>query len=276
MHRSVKLLSLAVLFFSAEAVQAQQAPPSGQVYAVVDVMPRFYSADSTTKGLIGYLAHNTRYPVEALMDKATGRVYVSFVVNPEGQVEQAQVVKKSHWALNKEALRVVREMPRWEVPGRMKGQPVSVSFTVPVSFNMSIATPAQAQSIMAAQGQRRAAVLQQLSDAQTQLATPEASGTDTAPMFTADPLGAANYISRSVQYPLDARRARQEGVVLVDFVVNEEGKVADVRVAKGLFPSLDAEARRIIETMPSWQPATHEGKPVAMPFSGVPVTFHLR
>ena len=269
-------LGWAAALLSGGAAAAQPAVPAEPVYAVVDKMPRFYSTDSTTNSLIAYLGHNTRYPVDALIDKATGRVYVSFVVNPEGRVEQARVVKKGHWALNKEALRVVSEMPRWEVPGRMQGQPVSVSFTVPISFNMSIATPAQAQAIMAAQNQRRAAVEQRLTNAQAQLAEPAAASGDVGPVFTAEPLGAANYISRHVQYPLDARRARQEGVVLVAFVVNAEGAVTDVRVTKGLFPSLDAEALRVVSGMPPWQPGTHQGQPTAVPFSDVPVTFRLR
>ena len=133
---------------------------------------------------------------------------------------------------------------------------------------------------MAAQGQRRAAVQQQLTNAQAQLAAPAPAPTaaagDEGPVFTADPLGAANYISRNVQYPLDARRARQEGAVLMAFVVNAEGAVTDVRVTKGLFPSLDAEARRVIESMPPWRPGTRAGQPAAVPFSDVPVTFRLR
>ncbi|GAC1602303.1 MAG: energy transducer TonB [Hymenobacter sp.] len=255
---------------------AQPAAPAEPVYAVVDKMPRFYSTDSTTNSLIVYLGHNTRYPVDALIDKATGRVFVSFVVNKSGYVEQVKVVKGGHRALNKEALRVVSEMPRWEVPGRLQGQPVNVSFTVPITFNMSIATPAQARAIMTAQSQRRAAVQQQLTNAQTQLAQPAAPGGDVGPVFTADPLSAANYISRHVQYPLDAQRARREGVVLVAFVVSAEGAITDVRVTKGLFPSLDAEARRVVSSMPPWQPGTHEGKPTAVPFTDVPVTFRLR
>ena len=253
--------------------RAQSSATAEQVYTVVERMPRFKSADSTTVALVDYLTRNTRYPVGALQDKATGRVFVSFVVNKDGGVEQAKILKAGHPALNQEALRVVREMPRWEVTGQQLGKPVSVAFTVPITFNMRLATPADIQDM---QAKSRARVQKQLADAQTQLAVPGGATGDTGPVFVADPLGAANYISRQVQYPPDARRANKEGVVLVDFVVSADGKIADARIAKGVFPSLDSEALRVVESMPLWQPGTHGGQPVATPLSGIPVTFRLK
>ena len=274
-HCFLTIVAAVMLLSGSQLAQAQQQPASAEpVYAVVDKMPRFKSTDSTTVALLEYLSHNTRYPVGALQDQATGRLFVSFVVNKTGGIEQAKVVKPGHPALNTEALRVVNGMPRWEMPGQKAGQPVSVAFTVPITFNMRIATPADIQAM---QGKRRAAVQKQLDDAQAQLASAAAAtGHEAAAVFLADPLGAAHYIAQQLQYPLDARRAQQQGVVLVDFVIGSDGKVTDVRVAKGVFPSLDTEALRVVSGMPAWQPATREGQPVAMPLTGVPVTFRLK
>ena len=138
----------AVLFLAGPpVVHAQQPVPVEPVYTVVEKMPRFKSGDSSTVALVDYLVRNTRYPVGALQDKASGRVFVSFVVNKNGGVEQAKIVNGGHPALKREALRVVSEMPRWEVPGRQLGQPVSVAFTVPITFNMRMATSADIQGI---------------------------------------------------------------------------------------------------------------------------------
>ena len=63
---------------------------------------------------------------------------------------------------------------------------------------------------------------------------------------------------------------------MVAFVVNADGKVADARVTKSLFPSLDAEALRVVGSMPAWQPGTREGKPAAIPFVDVPVIFRMQ
>ncbi len=64
----------------------------------------------------------------------SGRVYVSFVLNREGRVTDAHVVRGPGYGLNEEALRLVWLMPAWE-PARSNGQPVRVACTVPISFN---------------------------------------------------------------------------------------------------------------------------------------------
>ena len=147
MKQFFRALGTAVLLSGAGVAQAQQSAPAEQVYVVVEQMPRFVSADSSTTALLKYLNSQLRYPVEALQAQAAGQVFVRFVVNKEGGVEQASVVKGNHKALDKEALRVVGEMPRWQVPGQQHGQPVSVALTVPITFRARMATPAEAQSI---------------------------------------------------------------------------------------------------------------------------------
>ena len=274
MKHFLALLLTAGLGCRAGGAQAQSTAPDATVYAVVEEMPRFKSADPGTHAMMEYLGSTTRYPAEALIAQATGRVYVSFVVNAEGTVEQAKIVKGRHRALDQEALRVVSAMPRWEVPGRQQGRPVSVAITVPISFNMRDATPTESREIMATQ--RQAAVQKRLSEAQDQLAPANAPEADAGPVFIADPLGVTNYLSRQVQYPLDALRARRQGTVLVSFSVTAEGQVADARVTHGLFPSLDAEALRVVVGMPKWQPGTHEGKPAVTPLNDVPVAFRLK
>lgn len=269
----LNMLAAGVMLSASQVARAQQqSSPAEPVYVVVDKMPRFKSTDSSSVSMLDYLSRSTRYPVGALQDRATGRVYVSFVVNKTGGVEQVKVVKKGHAELNKEALRVVSEMPRWEVPAQKAGQPVSIAFTVPITFNMRFATPADMQAM---QNERQAAVRKQIADAQTELSSP-ANAQQAAPVFLADPLGAVHYFSQQVQYPLDARRAKQQGVVLVDFLIGSDGKVTDVRVVKGLSPSLDSEALRVVSAMPAWQPATRAGQPVALPMTGVPVAFKLK
>ena len=276
MKQFFALLLTAGLGCGAGGAKAQSTALNAPVYAVAEEMPRFKSADVGTQAMMEYLTSTTRYPAEALIAQATGRVYVSFVVNAEGVVEQAKIVKGRHRALDREALRVVSAMPRWEVPGRQQGRPVSVAVTVPISFNMRDATPAESREIMAAQNQRQGAVQKRLNDVQAQLAQANAPGGDKGPVFSADPLGAANYLSRQVQYPLDAVREKRQGTVLVSFTVTAEGQVTNARVTRGLLPSLDAEALRVVGGMPKWEPGIHEGKPCDTSLSDVPVAFRLK
>lgn len=70
---------------------------------------------------------------EAIENKIQGRVIVQFVVNKDGSISGAKVVRSVDPDLDKEALRVINSMPKWK-PGMQKGEPVSVKFTVPIVF----------------------------------------------------------------------------------------------------------------------------------------------
>ena len=74
-----------------------------------------------------------KYPTKAIENKIQGRVIVQFVVNKDGSISGAKVVRSVDPDLDKEALRVINSMPKWK-PGMQKGEPVSVKFTVPIVF----------------------------------------------------------------------------------------------------------------------------------------------
>ncbi len=82
-----------------------------------------------------YIMTNLKYPVQAMERKISGRVYVQFVIDKEGLIKNVKIIKGAHKLLNKEAIRVVKDMPRWE-PALINDEPVNVSYTVPVTFEM--------------------------------------------------------------------------------------------------------------------------------------------
>lgn len=106
---------------------------SNSVYDVVEQMPSFPGGIS---GLRTYLNQNIRYPAEAQEICVQGRVVVSFVVEKDGHISDVTVVRSVEPSLDKEAIRVVRNMPRW-TPGKQGGEPVRVRYNVPVSFRLN-------------------------------------------------------------------------------------------------------------------------------------------
>ena len=101
------------------------------VYINPEVRPQFVGGD---KAFAEYLSKSIRYPKEALQRRVSGRVFVNFVLNAQGKVQDAHVVRGPGSGLNDEALRLVWLMPDWE-PARVNGQPVRVACTVPISFS---------------------------------------------------------------------------------------------------------------------------------------------
>lgn len=109
-------------------------PSNENVYVVVEEMPVFDNDE--TKEFIKfrqYLAKNLRYPEEAAKKGIDGRVFVSFVVDSDGNVTKVKVVRGVEPALDNEAVRVIQSSPKWK-PGKQKGENVNVSFTFPIIF----------------------------------------------------------------------------------------------------------------------------------------------
>ena len=118
------------------AVPVSVAPPTDgteadAAFAVVDELPEFPT--DGLAGLMRYLTAHLRYPQAAWSRHIGGTVLCQFVVEADGRIADVQVLQGVHPLLDNEALRVLAGMPRWK-PGKRKGQPVRVLYTLPVAF----------------------------------------------------------------------------------------------------------------------------------------------
>ena len=113
----------------------QQLPDGDdKVYQVCENVPEFPGG---TYAMINYFAANTKYPAEAEAAGKDGKAYVEFIVKKDGSIADVSVVKSSGDAsLDKEAVRVVSAMPKWN-PGTQGGKPVNVKMTLPVVFKLT-------------------------------------------------------------------------------------------------------------------------------------------
>ncbi len=102
------------------------------IFIRVEKMPEFPGGMSA---LGRYIADKVRYPVIAQENRIQGRVYVTFVVNKQGVVENVEIRRGVDPALDKEALRVINSLPNWK-PGKQRGKPANVRYTVPINFKL--------------------------------------------------------------------------------------------------------------------------------------------
>ena len=102
------------------------------IYNVVEKDPEFPGG---IEALYKYLAENIKYPEQAKTEGVQGKVYVSFVIEADGSVTNANVIRSIGGGCDEEALRVVQAMPKW-TPGMQHGQPVRVQFNLPVIFKL--------------------------------------------------------------------------------------------------------------------------------------------
>lgn len=103
------------------------------VYMVVEDDPTFPGGRDS---LYKFLAENIKYPQEAKDNNISGRVFVSFIVEPDGSITNPRLLRDIGGGCGQEAIRVVKLMPRWN-PGKEKGQPVRVQFNLPVNFTLT-------------------------------------------------------------------------------------------------------------------------------------------
>lgn len=96
------------------------------------IMPEFIGGE---KFMMIFIKSNLKYPSYAQQTKKEGRVLVRFAVDTEGNIKDAEVIKSVYPSLDREALRVVNDMPKWK-PGTIGGTPVEVYFTLPILFRL--------------------------------------------------------------------------------------------------------------------------------------------
>ena len=114
-------------------VVEEEEPEEQAIFEVVEEMPEFPNGGMA--GLMQFLSKNIKYPQIAQENGTQGRVTVQFVVNKDGSIVDAVVLRGVDPYLDKEALRVVNLMPKWK-PGKQRGKPVRVRYTVPVMFRL--------------------------------------------------------------------------------------------------------------------------------------------
>jgi periplasmic protein TonB len=103
-----------------------------EIFTIVEDMPSFPGGE---EALFKYLAQNIKYPQIAKEAGITGRVFVNFVIDKEGNVTDVKVLRGIGGGCDEEAVRVVKNMPKWS-PGKQRGKPVKVSYNLPIKFSL--------------------------------------------------------------------------------------------------------------------------------------------
>jgi periplasmic protein TonB len=109
----------------------EEAEAEEEIFIIVEDMPTFMGKDSNE--FRNWIAANLKYPQIAAENGIQGRVFVQFVVNANGRISDAVVVRGVDPALDQEAVRVIMSSPSW-TPGKQRGKPVRVRFTFPINF----------------------------------------------------------------------------------------------------------------------------------------------
>lgn len=233
-----------------------QAPPEPEstqsqiqdttVFVVVDHMPQFNGSVQE------WIASHVKYPYEAMRQNIQGKVYVQFIIDEQGKVINPSIARGADSLLNTEALRVIGEMPDW-TPGSQRGKKVKVSYTLPINFALSSSGGLPKPDTFASDSSVFVVV-------------------EDMPKF---PQGTAkDWIVKNIKYPAQAMKKGLQGKVYIQFIIEKDGSLSNIKIVRGIDPTLDNEAVRVIKSMPKWIPGKQRGLMVRVSYV-LPVNFEL-
>jgi TonB family protein len=221
-----------------------------EVFTFVEQPPSFPGGETE---LNKYLASNIRYPHTATEKNISGTVFVSYIVTDDGSVTDVKTVgAPKGGGLEEEAIRVVKNMPKWK-PGKQNGNQVNVQFNLPLRF------------VLQDGGQPK----KKIADDGAYLMVEE------MPTYPGGQNAMMQYLSSNVRYPKTAVEKNMTGTVYVKFDIDTDGSINNVQsVNKAIGGGLEEEAIRVVKKMPNWNPGKEKGQPVRVRFV-LPVSFRL-
>lgn len=225
--------------------------------ATIDREPAYLGGDSALRA---FCNANIRYPKYESRQKREGTVTVGFVVERDGTITGVHVRQSVCASLDSEALRLVRLMGRFE-PGIKNGMATQMEMIMPVTIRRP------GHEVITYENVLDSVVSEELGE-------PIYKAAERMPIPNGGDKGLIHWIEEHIVYPSKAALLNIEGKVIVGYIVNEDGTLSDFHIKKSLSKECDAEAMRVLRTVPAMTPASIAGKPVKV-ISWVPVTFDL-
>ena len=229
-------------------------------HSVTEVFPQFPGG---TDGLQKYIKDNLKYPEISARNKVQGKVEINFVVTKTGAIEKVIVMTSLDSYCDAEAVRLVKNMPRW-IPGKINGVPADMHRVIVVDFkkdtDQRVATTTDSHSIVTCGGIEN-------KDSETIFTVVEQM-----PQFPGGKAAMDQFIAKNIKYPELSKNDKISGKVYVRFVVSKDGKLCDAQILRSLDAYCDKEALMVIRSMPDWIPGKQNGVNVPVYYI-VPIAF---
>ena len=236
----------------------EQDTTHDKVYESVTVEPQYQGG---IQAFYSFLSKNIKYPADARSKMIQGKVFVGFIIEKDGSLSNITALRGPGNGLNEEAVRVFGLSSRW-IPGTQDGKAVRVHFTVPVNFTLN---PLVTNIVLHAPNSPTMGVAS---------ANGVYSAVEKEPEYPGGIMAFYSFLARTIKYPDDARRDKIQGRVFIQFVVEKDGALTEIKALRGPGHGLDEEAVRAVGLSPQWKPGLQNGVPVRVQFT-VPVNFNL-
>ena len=233
--------------------------------AIVDVRPTFPGGDGK---LMEWISQHIVYPPGCYESHIQGRVIIRFMIKADGSVGEAEIIRGVYPELDKEALRVVKSLPKFN-PATLNGKAVEYWFTLPIIFRLTdnFESPEKAKDSVITVTQNEVV-------SGTEYGTDEVKIYNVVEQMPEYPGGQAallKFIGDNLKYPKEMVGCFQ-GSIRVRFYVDTLDHVCDPQIIRGMDSALDREVLRVVRLFPDFIPGQHEGRKVNV-YVNLPISF---
>lgn len=209
-------------FSSPTTLNSAFALTEDTVFDVVETAPEFKGGMEAWND---WIKSNIQYPQTAKEIGVEGTVYVVFVINKDGKVDQPEILRGIGAGCDEEVLRLISESPDW-IPGQQSGQKVNVRMRLPVRFKLP----------------NDKSVTEAFLDNSSEIQNEKAKSSEAF----------RKHMSRNLKFPTEARQDKIYGTVFTTLKLDKTGKIKSFLISKGIDPILDNEVLRVLENAPAW------------------------
>ena len=279
---------LATNFLSAQITEQEE------IFKVVEDMPRFPGCENqgltknelkncSEKALLKYINSNLIYPKVAIQNEIIGKVFLQFVIEKDGSINNPKVVHDIGGGCGEEATRLVNAMPKW-IPGKQKGIPVRVQYTLDVIFLLDdieeVALTFVDQDIEEEEEEEEIVeepveeeIFKVVED-MPRFPGCENQGLGKNELKSCSQRKMLEYLYSNIKYPNEAKDSGIEGKVVLQFIIEKDGSISNIKILRDIGSGCGNEAVRVVKSMPKFVTGKSRGKPIRIQYT-LPVTFQL-
>ena len=232
-----------------------------EIFGIVEDLPDFRGG---TAKMMEFIAKNIKYPQAAIENGVEGKVYVRFWINEDGSLSDFEVLRGIGYGCDEEAVRVLKMMPRWK-PGKQNGVARKMSFQIPIVFKLEDKKE-QVGDVVS---------LAPIKGEVDNLENEVYEIVEQMPEFPGGQEAMEKYIKDNIRIgeAVSKWQADAWGRIYVNFIIEPDGSITNVKVLRGVFLHYDEEAVRVVKSMPNWKPGMQRGKPVRVSYT-IPIVWH--
>ena len=238
---------------------------SNYIFTNVEKQAQFVNGSDA---LLKYIKSEMKYPKDALINNVMGRVFVNFIIEKDGSISDVKIFKGVNESLDKEAIRIIESMPKW-IPAEQNGEIVRVRYNSSINFVLPAELNTEGLTIQTNDEDKNDFFYKQDKAYIDHFET-----FSEMILFPGGEEAYNKFVIENIKYPEIAKDKGIQGFVSVNYAINKDGEIYNIKVRESADPILDKEVVNTIKSMPKW--IIRDKDKYGVSVKNLPVIFRLQ